>query len=215
MDKPSGPTSHDVVAWARRVFGERRIGHTGTLDPLATGLLLVLVGREFTRLQTQLLSLPKDLLGRNLARLDQWHLRSTQPDLGQVTNEAKVCRQFNSFLRNLKVQQQVPAYSAVKLVEKTLLAGASKNGGGGVASTKHHHWFAWNSVIWMAEADAELVALLAPTSAHWLMTWRENLVAEASSKTPSKQLAFFCDRCRNLSPTCRSKPCHLRSKRLK
>lgn len=45
VDKPVGPTSHDVVAEARRALGERRIGHTGTLDPFASGLLLLCVGR--------------------------------------------------------------------------------------------------------------------------------------------------------------------------
>jgi len=49
VDKPSGPTSHDVVARMRRALGERRIGHTGTLDPLATGLLLLVLGKA-TRL---------------------------------------------------------------------------------------------------------------------------------------------------------------------
>jgi len=49
VDKPCGPTSHDVVAFARRALGTRRIGHTGTLDPLATGLLVLLVGHA-TRL---------------------------------------------------------------------------------------------------------------------------------------------------------------------
>ena len=44
VDKPAGITSHDVVARARRVLGERSIGHTGTLDPFATGLLVLLVG---------------------------------------------------------------------------------------------------------------------------------------------------------------------------
>src|SRR5215831_4198974 len=44
VDKPSGPTSHDVVAFVRRALNVRRVGHTGTLDPLATGLLVVLVG---------------------------------------------------------------------------------------------------------------------------------------------------------------------------
>ena len=44
VDKPSGPTSHDVVAFARRLLKTSRIGHTGTLDPLATGLLVLLVG---------------------------------------------------------------------------------------------------------------------------------------------------------------------------
>jgi len=49
IDKPSGPTSHDVVARLRRVLGERRIGHTGTLDPIATGVLPLVLGRA-TRL---------------------------------------------------------------------------------------------------------------------------------------------------------------------
>ena len=49
IDKPAGMTSHDVVARVRRIVGERRVGHTGTLDPFATGVLVVLVGRA-TRL---------------------------------------------------------------------------------------------------------------------------------------------------------------------
>lgn len=49
IDKPSGPTSHDVVARLRRVLGQRSIGHTGTLDPLASGLLALVLGRA-TRL---------------------------------------------------------------------------------------------------------------------------------------------------------------------
>src|SRR5262245_63562673 len=49
VDKPSGPTSHDVVARMRRVLREQRIGHTGTLDPGATGVLPLVIGRA-TRL---------------------------------------------------------------------------------------------------------------------------------------------------------------------
>jgi tRNA pseudouridine55 synthase len=49
VDKPIGPTSHDVVARVRRVLGERRIGHTGTLDPMASGVLPLVIGRA-TRL---------------------------------------------------------------------------------------------------------------------------------------------------------------------
>jgi tRNA pseudouridine55 synthase len=55
IDKPSGPTSHDVVARVRRVIGIRRIGHTGTLDPLATGVLPLVIGRA-TRLAALLSS---------------------------------------------------------------------------------------------------------------------------------------------------------------
>src|SRR5437016_13674990 len=49
IDKPAGPTSHDVIARVRRILHERRVGHTGTLDPFATGVLVVLVGKA-TRL---------------------------------------------------------------------------------------------------------------------------------------------------------------------
>ena len=49
LDKPVGPTSHDVVARVRRALGERRVGHTGTLDPAASGVLPLVVGRA-TRL---------------------------------------------------------------------------------------------------------------------------------------------------------------------
>ena len=49
VDKPAGPTSHDVVAAVRRVTGVRRVGHTGTLNPMATGVLVLLFGQA-TRL---------------------------------------------------------------------------------------------------------------------------------------------------------------------
>ena len=49
IDKPAGVTSHDVVAAVRRMVSEKRIGHAGTLDPLATGVLVLICGRA-TRL---------------------------------------------------------------------------------------------------------------------------------------------------------------------
>jgi len=55
IDKPEGPTSHDVVGRVRRVLGERRVGHAGTLDPLASGVVVVVVGRA-TRLSSYLTS---------------------------------------------------------------------------------------------------------------------------------------------------------------
>ena len=59
IDKPQGLTSHDVVAGARRLLGESRIGHTGTLDPLATGVLPLAIGRA-TRLVRFLTASDKD-----------------------------------------------------------------------------------------------------------------------------------------------------------
>ena len=57
VDKPAGPTSHDVVAAVRRSLGTRRVGHTGTLDPFATGLMVVLVGRAATVTNNQIKTL--------------------------------------------------------------------------------------------------------------------------------------------------------------
>ena len=59
VDKPAGWTSHDVVARCRKIFGQKRIGHSGTLDPDATGVLLVGLGRV-TRLLRYLTDLPKE-----------------------------------------------------------------------------------------------------------------------------------------------------------
>ncbi|MEA3246825.1 MAG: tRNA pseudouridine(55) synthase TruB, partial [Gemmatimonadota bacterium] len=59
VDKPAGVSSHDVVAAARRATGERQIGHGGTLDPFATGLLVLLLGRA-TRLLRYLHDEPKE-----------------------------------------------------------------------------------------------------------------------------------------------------------
>ena len=66
VDKPSGMTSHDVVSRARCIFGEKRIGHTGTLDPLASGVLPLCVGPA-TRLD-QFSDRPRQVL-RGLGRL--------------------------------------------------------------------------------------------------------------------------------------------------
>jgi len=58
VDKPAGPTSHDVVAVARRALACRKVGHLGTLDPLATGVLPLVVGRA-TRLASLFSGAPK------------------------------------------------------------------------------------------------------------------------------------------------------------
>ena len=62
LDKPAGCTSHDVVARCRRIFGQKRVGHAGTLDPDATGVLLVGLGQA-TRLLQFLSGLPKRYAG--------------------------------------------------------------------------------------------------------------------------------------------------------
>ena len=62
VDKPSGMTSHDVVDRVRRALRMKRIGHAGTLDPMATGLLIILVGKA-TKLSQYLMSLDKEYVG--------------------------------------------------------------------------------------------------------------------------------------------------------
>ncbi|MBI2645336.1 tRNA pseudouridine(55) synthase TruB [Candidatus Uhrbacteria bacterium] len=57
--KPVGPTSHDIVDWARKQSGITRIGHAGTLDPFAEGLLILLVGKDYTRRQSEFLGMDK------------------------------------------------------------------------------------------------------------------------------------------------------------
>ena len=58
VDKPAGWTSHDVVARVRRIFDTRKVGHAGTLDPMATGVLVLGLGRG-TRLLTYLVGVDK------------------------------------------------------------------------------------------------------------------------------------------------------------
>lgn len=83
MDKPAGPTSHDIVQRVRRAYRTRAVGHTGTLDPFATGLLVVLVGRA-TRLARFVEAAAKTYLAT--ARLG---VRTTTDDLtGEVIETA-------------------------------------------------------------------------------------------------------------------------------
>lgn len=85
IDKPRGLTSHDVVAKARRVLRERRVGHAGTLDPLATGVLLILLG-EGTKLAPYLTAADK----RYVARIALGTATTTLDADGEVTAKASI-----------------------------------------------------------------------------------------------------------------------------
>lgn len=117
VDKPVGPTSHDVVARVRRATGERRIGHTGTLDPRASGVLPLVLGRA-TRLARFLSASDKtycaviqlgvetdsyDAAGRQVGEADAGVL----PDRGAV--EGALSHFRGTFM------QQPPAFSAKKI----------------------------------------------------------------------------------------------------
>ncbi len=114
IDKPVGPTSHDVIARVRRAAGTRRVGHAGTLDPLASGVLLVCVGGA-TRLVEYLVGLDK--VYETTIRLGQ--TTTTYDAEGEVTAEHPVTAGEADILAALPafrgiIRQRVPSYSAVK-----------------------------------------------------------------------------------------------------
>jgi tRNA pseudouridine55 synthase len=107
FDKPAGITSHDAVAQVRRERGVKA-GHAGTLDPFATGLLLILLGRA-TRLQRFLVGLPKTYLAT--ARFG-WRSSTGDPD-GELTETGRIPGSLE--LPTGTVRQQVPMTSAVRV----------------------------------------------------------------------------------------------------
>jgi tRNA pseudouridine55 synthase len=128
VDKPEGPTSHDVVARARRALRLRRIGHTGTLDPFASGLLLLCLGPA-TRLAEYLTALPKsyhavlrlgqttdtdDRTGRVIAESEAWR------DVGEADLRAALAGQTG------ELEQLPPVYSAKKVDGERMYAAARR-----------------------------------------------------------------------------------------
>src|SRR3954465_5184402 len=107
VDKPAGVTSTDRGAQPRRERGGK-VGHAGTLDPFATGLLVVLLGRA-TRLQRYFLALPKTY--RATARLG-WRSTPGDPD-GELSRPGAVPESLK--LPTGRIRQRVPMTSAVKV----------------------------------------------------------------------------------------------------
>jgi tRNA pseudouridine55 synthase len=109
VDKPGGITSHDVVARHRRALGRQvKVGHAGTLDPFATGLLLILVGRA-TRVQRFLMGLPKSY--ETVARLGY---TSTTGDRDGEIAPGRVPAEPLTLPTGV-LRQTPPAYSAIKV----------------------------------------------------------------------------------------------------
>jgi tRNA pseudouridine55 synthase len=109
VDKPVGMSSHDVVAAVRRSLGGAKTGHAGTLDPFASGLLLVLVGRA-TRLQRVFMALPKRY--EVTARLGA---RSSTGDPEGVIEQTGRVPPHDPELPTGEILQRPPIYSAVKV----------------------------------------------------------------------------------------------------
>lgn len=114
VDKPAGVTSHDVVNAARRALGEKRIGHAGTLDPFATGLLVLLVGRA-TRLLPYVSGDPKvyEATIRFGAETDTDDLHGTAVRVAAPPNAGAVEAALPSLTGEL--DQLPPAYSAKRV----------------------------------------------------------------------------------------------------
>ena len=126
IDKPAGMTSHDVVQRVRRVYGERSIGHLGTLDPFATGLLILLLGRA-TRLATFIDAEPKIYealisFGEETDTDDETGtvIRTADPPTEDAVKNAIACLTG-------KISQVPPAYSA-KSVDGTRAYDAARRG---------------------------------------------------------------------------------------
>lgn len=122
VDKPAGWTSHDVVARVRRLVGMKRVGHGGTLDPFATGVVVVAVGRA-----TRLLQYVQDSDKRYLAHVVLGATTDTLDVDGEVVNRispptwpdrADVDHVVSSFIGT--IEQLAPAYSAIKVQGRKL-----------------------------------------------------------------------------------------------
>jgi tRNA pseudouridine55 synthase len=128
VDKPEGPTSHDVVAMTRRALRTRRVGHTGTLDPFASGLLLLCLGPA-TRLAEYLSALPKSYT----ATLRLGEATDTDDSTGEVISSADpsaVTRE--ALLEALRSQtgeiEQLPPFFSAKKVGGERMYAAARRG---------------------------------------------------------------------------------------
>jgi tRNA pseudouridine55 synthase len=109
IDKPVGMTSHDVVARVRRSLGGVKTGHAGTLDPFASGLLIVLVGKA-TKMQRRIMELPKRY--ETVARLGA---RSSTGDPEGEIVETGLLPPDPPELPTGEIRQRPPIYSAIKI----------------------------------------------------------------------------------------------------
>lgn len=121
VDKPVGPTSHDIVDAARRVLHTRKIGHAGTLDPFASGLLILAVGK-MTKEISKFVGLDKAYeatlkLGASSDTMDRTGVITEQKDCASVSKET-----FEKALEGFRgdIDQVPPMYSAKKVGGKKL-----------------------------------------------------------------------------------------------
>lgn len=126
VDKPQGWTSHDVVGKLRGILHERRIGHSGTLDPMATGLLVVFVGRATRGVEFAEAHSKEYIAGLRLgiATDTQDITGNVLHETSQNVTENELKSVINDFLGD--IQQIPPMYSAIKVGGKKLYELARK-----------------------------------------------------------------------------------------
>lgn len=119
INKPSGITSHDVVDYLRKVTHEKTIGHAGTLDPMASGLLIVAIGREFTKQISKFSGLAKEYiasvtLGKNSTTCD------AEGKLSAISGREPNIEEIKLVLNDLIgwQEQMPPIFSAKKIKGK-------------------------------------------------------------------------------------------------
>ncbi len=128
INKPSGPTSHDIIYKMRKITGIKKIGHAGTLDPFASGLLIIAIGRESTKKISNYVKLDKEYI----ATMKLGEISDTQDrdgNIEKVENEnvlevekiEKVLKLFTG-----KQKQTPPMFSAKKVNGKRLYKLARK-----------------------------------------------------------------------------------------
>lgn len=118
--KPKGPTSFDIVAQVRKITGVKKVGHAGTLDPLASGVLVIAVGREATKKISEIVGQEKEYIAdiklgvtsttddaEGIKTLKYENIKTKKPNLNNIK---KIIKKFVG-----KIDQVPPQFSAIKV----------------------------------------------------------------------------------------------------
>ncbi len=176
VDKPGNATSHDIVAQARRLFGTRDVGHAGTLDPMATGVLLLLFG-EATKLSAFLTADRK----RYRATVSFGRATDSLDADGQTTAEAAVTPEQLSetavaaamSLEKARLRQVPPAVSAIKVDGKRSYALARAGNAPELAEREVHV----ESLTLVSRGEREIVLEVAASKGYYVRALARDLGA--------------------------------------
>lgn len=121
INKPIGPTSHDIVDEVRRITGIKRVGHAGTLDPFAEGVLVILIGPA-TKFQSRFMEMPKIYVAtlRLGTTSDTYDIAGIKSQItstkSQTISKSQIQEILNSFIG--ETEQMPPVFSAIKIKGK-------------------------------------------------------------------------------------------------